>query len=100
MSAKPEHYDVIRKPIITEKATMAGELSNAVTFEVAKSATKPEIKAAVETLFKVEVESVQVSNRQGKQKRSGRFTGRRNHTRRAFVCLKPGQEITFAEEAK
>jgi len=43
---------------------------------------------------------VQVANRQGKQKRAGRFTGRRNHTRRAFVCLKPGQEINFTEEAK
>jgi large subunit ribosomal protein L23 len=51
-------------------------------------------------LFKVQVESVQVANRQGKQKRSGRFMGRRNHTRRAFVCLKPGQEINFTEEAK
>jgi large subunit ribosomal protein L23 len=51
-------------------------------------------------LFKVDVESVQVANRQGKLKRSGRFNGRRNHTRRAFVCLKPGQEINFTEEAK
>jgi large subunit ribosomal protein L23 len=51
-------------------------------------------------MFKVQVESVQVVNRAGKIKRSGRFTGRRNHTRRAFVCLKPGQEINFTEEAK
>jgi large subunit ribosomal protein L23 len=51
-------------------------------------------------LFKVEVESVQVANRQGKQKRSGKTMGRRNHTRRAFVSLKPGQEINFTEEAK
>jgi large subunit ribosomal protein L23 len=63
-------------------------------------ATKLEVKAAVELLFKVEVESVQVANRQGKKKRSGKFNGRRNHTRRAFVCLKPGQEINFTEEAK
>ena len=63
-------------------------------------ATKLEIKAAVELLFKVQVESVQVANRQGKQKRTGKFNGRRNHTRRAFVCLKPGQEINFTEEAK
>jgi large subunit ribosomal protein L23 len=51
-------------------------------------------------MFKVEVESVQTANRQGKEKRSGRFMGRRNHTKRAFVCLKPGQEINFNEEAK
>jgi large subunit ribosomal protein L23 len=51
-------------------------------------------------LFKVQVESVQVANRIGKQKRSGRFTGRRNHTKRAFVSLQPGQEINFTEEAK
>ena len=69
-------------------------------FLVVPDATKPEIKAAVEMLFKVQVESVQVANRQGKQKRSGKHTGRRNHTRRAFVCLKPGQEINFTEEAK
>lgn len=69
-------------------------------FKVLPDATKPEIKAAVELLFKVEVESVQTVNREGKQKRSGRFAGRRNHTKRAFVCLKPGQEINFVEEAK
>lgn len=91
---------VLLAPVISEKATYVAEKGNQVMFLVMPDATKPEIKAAVETLFKVEVESVQVSNRQGKQKRSGRFTGRRNHTRRAFVCLKPGQEITFAEEAK
>ena len=67
---------------------------------MAPDATKPEIRAAVELLFKVQVESVQVANREGKQKRAGRFMGRRNHTRRAFVCLKPGQEINFTEEAK
>ena len=66
----------------------------------AAHATKPEIKAAVELLYKVEVESVQTVNREGKQKRSGAHTGRRNHTKRAFVCLKPGQEINFSEEAK
>jgi len=71
-----------------------------VVFLVMKDATKLEVKAAVELLFKVEVESVQVANRQGKQKRSGRSVGRRNHTRRAFVSLKPGQEINFTEEAK
>lgn len=91
---------VLLAPVISEKATFVAERNEQVVFLVTKDATKPEIKAAVELLFKVQVESVQVANRQGKQKRSGRFMGRRNHTRRAFVCLKPGQEINFAEEAK
>lgn len=91
---------VLLAPVISEKATYVAEKGNQVMFLVTPDATKPEIKAAVETLFKVEVESVQVANRQGKVKRTGRFVGRRNHTRRAYVCLKPGQEIAFTEEAK
>jgi large subunit ribosomal protein L23 len=91
---------VLLAPVISEKATFVGEKNEQVVFLVAPDANKLEIKAAVEMLFKVQVESVQVANRQGKQKRSGRFMGRRNHTRRAFVCLKPGQEINFTEEAK
>jgi large subunit ribosomal protein L23 len=91
---------VLLAPVISEKATFVAEKNEQVVFLVTQDATKPEIKAAVELLFKVQVESVQVANRQGKQKRSGRFNGRRNHTRRAFVCLKPGQEINFTEEAK
>ena len=91
---------VLLAPVISEKATFVAEKNEQVVFRFAPDATKPEIKAAVELLFKVEVESVQVANRQGKQKRTGRFTGRRNHTKRAFVSLKPGQEINFSEEAK
>jgi large subunit ribosomal protein L23 len=91
---------VLQAPVISEKATMVAEKNEQIVFRVLPDATKPEIKAAVELLFKVEVESVQTVNRQGKQKRSGRFNGRRNHTKRAFVCLKPGQEINFSEEAK
>ena len=91
---------VLQAPIISEKATMVAEKNEQIVFRVLPDATKPEIKAAVELLFKVEVLSVQTANRQGKQKRSGRFNGRRNHTKRAFVCLKPGQEINFAEESK
>jgi large subunit ribosomal protein L23 len=91
---------VLLAPVISEKATFVAEKHEQVVFLVTPDATKLEIKAAVEMLFKVQVESVQVANRQGKQKRSGRFVGRRNHTRRAFVCLKPGQEINFAEETK
>ena len=91
---------VLLAPVISEKATMVAEKNEQVVFLVTPDATKLEIKAAVEMMFKVQVESVQVANRAGKVKRSGRFTGRRNHTRRAFVCLKPGQEINFTEEAK
>jgi large subunit ribosomal protein L23 len=91
---------VLIAPIVSEKSTMVAEKNNQIGFRVLQDATKPEIKAAVEMLFKVEVESVQVANRAGKVKRTGRFVGRRNHTRRAFVSLKPGQEINFTEEAK
>ena len=91
---------VLVAPVISEKATMVAEKNEQIVFRVTTDATKPEIKAAVELLFKVEVESVQTVNREGKQKRSGAHTGRRNHTKRAFVCLKPGQEINFSEEAK
>jgi large subunit ribosomal protein L23 len=105
MSAMAKHSEerlmkVLLAPVVSEKATMLAEKSEQVVFLVMPDATKLEVKAAVEMLFKVEVESVQVANRQGKQKRSGKFNGRRNHTRRAFVCLKPGQEINFTEEAK
>jgi large subunit ribosomal protein L23 len=91
---------VLLAPVISEKATFIAERNEQVVFRVAPDATKPEVKAAVELLFKVQVKSVQVVNRQGKQKRAGRFVGRRNHTRQAYVCLKPGQEINFTEEAK
>ena len=91
---------VLLAPVISEKATFVAEKNEQIVFKVLPDATKPEIKAAVELLFKVVVESVQTVNREGKQKRSGRFNGRRNHTKRAFVALKPGQEINFVEEAK
>ena len=91
---------VLLAPVISEKATFVAEKNEQVVFLVMPDATKLEIKAAVEMMFKVQVESVQVANRPGKIKRSGRFTGRRNNTRRAFVCLNPGQEINFTEEAK
>lgn len=88
---------IILAPVVTEKATMVAEKNNQVAFRVVANATKPEIKAAVELLFKVEVETVQVLNRKGKEKRFGRFMGRRNHERKAYVSLKAGQEIDFAE---
>ena len=88
---------IILAPIVTEKATYVAEKNQQIAFRVAPSATKPEIKAAVELLFKVEVESVQVLNQQGKAKRFGRFMGRRRHERKAYVSLKDGQELDFSE---
>jgi len=103
MSAQVKKFDeerllqVLLAPQISEKATYIADKNEQVVFIVAPDATKPEIKAAVEMLFKVQVESVQVSNLKGKVKRFGRAMGRRSDVRKAFVCLKPGQEINFAE---
>ncbi|MBM4181809.1 MAG: 50S ribosomal protein L23 [Betaproteobacteria bacterium] len=87
---------VILAPIISEKATMLADKREQVIFRVATDATKPEIRAAVELLFKVQVKDVKVANVKGKNKRFGRFTGRRSDWKKAFVCLKPGQELNFA----
>lgn len=91
---------ILFAPVISEKSTLLGEKANQVVFKIAPKATKPQVKAAVELLFKVEVESVQVLNQKGKVKRFGRFIGRRKHIKKAYVCLKPGQEIHFDAEAK
>ncbi len=88
---------VLIAPIVSEKATMLAEKREQVAFRVLQDASKDEIRAAVELLFKVQVESVQVLNQKGKQKRFGRYMGRRRNVRKAYVCLKPGQEINFAE---
>ena len=90
---------VLVAPIISEKATMVGEKRNQVLFKVLRDATKPEIKAAVELMFKVEVASVQTVNQRGKEKRFGRSVGRRDHVKKAYVSLKPGQELNFSGEA-
>ena len=91
---------VILAPIVSEKSTMVADKNQQVAFRVMRDATKPEIKAAVELLFKVQVLSVQMLNAKGKAKRFGRFLGRRNHEKKAYVSLKPGQEIDFAQEVK
>lgn len=88
---------VLLAPQISEKATYVADKYEQVVFRVASDATKPEIKAAVELLFKVQVESVQVLNVKGKVKRFRQTTGRRKGWKKAFVCLKPGQEINFVE---
>jgi large subunit ribosomal protein L23 len=105
MSAAPKKFDegrlmqVLVAPIISEKATMVADKTNAVTFKVLQDATKPEIKAAVELMFNVKVKGVSVANIKGKQKRFGRSQGRRDNVRKAYVSLQPGQELNFSGEA-
>lgn len=89
---------VLVSPIVSEKATFVAEKNNTVTFKVLQSASKPEIKAAVELLFKVEVDGVTVANIKGKTKRFGKSVGRRDHLRKAYVTLKPGQELDLGGE--
>jgi large subunit ribosomal protein L23 len=90
---------VLVAPVISEKATQVAEKSNQVVFKVLRDASKPEIKAAVELLFKVEVAAVNVVNVKGKSKRFGRNMGRRDHVKKAYVSLKEGQELNFSGEA-
>ncbi len=90
---------VLVEPIVSEKATAVAEKHNQALFKVLRNATKPEIKAAVELMFKVEVESVQTVNQRGKEKRFGRSIGRRDHIKKAYVSLKKGQELNFSGEA-
>jgi large subunit ribosomal protein L23 len=92
MSAKPQHYDVIRKPVITEKATMASE-DNAVVFEVARDATKPQVKEAIEALFGVKVKAVNTTVTKGKTKRFRGIRGRRADVKKAYVTLEEGNTI-------
>lgn len=89
---------VLLAPIVSEKGTFIADKHEQVIFRVQADATKPEIKAAVELMFKVEVDSVQVANVKGKEKRFGRFIGRRRGWKKAYVSLKAGQEINFAVE--
>lgn len=85
-------YDVIRKPIITEKATMASE-ANAVVFEVSIDANKPQIKSAVEELFGVKVKAVNTTITKGKTKRFRGMMGRRKDVKKAYVTLEEGNTI-------
>ena len=89
---------VLVAPIISEKATSIAEKNNQVLFKVLQDATKPEIKAAVELMFKVEVLGVSVLNTKGKAKRFGKSMGRRDNVRKAYVTLKPGQELNLVGE--
>jgi large subunit ribosomal protein L23 len=94
---------VILAPQVSEKATYIAEKHNQVIFRVVQDATKAEIKAAVELMWKaqnIEVKNVQVTNIKGKEKRFGRFMGRRSNWKKAYVSIKNGQEINFSEIAQ
>ena len=87
---------VILAPVVSEKSTLVADKNEQVVFKVVTDATKPEVKAAVELLFNVKVDSVNILNVKGKVKRFGRFTGRRKDWKKAYVCLVPGHEIDFS----
>ncbi|RDX35239.1 50S ribosomal protein L23 [Kangiella sp. HD9-110m-PIT-SAG06] len=87
---------VLLAPHVSEKATILAENDNQFVFKVAKDANKREIKKAVETLFEVEVENVRTLNMKGKRKRFGLQEGRRPNWKKAYVSLKPGQDLDFA----
>ena len=91
-------HRLILAPIISEKSTRALESGNHVVFKVLKDAAKPEIKAAVELMFNVQVKGVSVANIKGKTKKFGRSVGRRDNIRKAYVTLQPGQELNFSGE--
>lgn len=88
--------NVVLAPVVSEKSTRVADKYRQYVFRVADAATKPEIKAAVELLFKIKVDSVTVSRVKGKKKRFGRNMGRRNNWKKAYVRLAAGQEINFA----
>ena len=92
-------YDIILRPIITEKSTFVKEAGNQYVFEVLRSANKIEIRKAVEKLFKVKVIDVHVSNMEGKKKRLGRYAGKRSDWKKAIVKLSPKDKITIFEGA-
>lgn len=92
---KERILDVLLEPRITEKATRIGEDSNQFVFKVARDASKPEVKSAVEQLFNVQVASVQLLNMKGKRKRFGSSFGRRNNWKKAYVTLESGFDIDF-----
>ena len=86
-------YDVIRRPVITEKGLTAKEVEGTLVFEVAANATKTEVKQAVEILFKVKVSAVRTANYLGKERRRGKFTGYRPDWKKAYVRLKAGEKL-------
>ncbi|HJX18716.1 MAG TPA: 50S ribosomal protein L23 [Acidiferrobacterales bacterium] len=89
-------YQVILAPHVSEKSTRVAEKNSQIVFRVRRDASKPVIKQAVEKMFNVQVESVTVTNVKGKEKKFGKTPGRRSDWKKAYVRLKPGQDINFA----
>jgi large subunit ribosomal protein L23 len=92
-------YDIVLRPIVTEKSSLLKESGNQYVFEVQRDANKIEIRKAVEKLFKVKVVSVSVINMEGKEKRLGRFSGKKADWKKAYVKLSPKDKITIFEGA-
>jgi large subunit ribosomal protein L23 len=92
-------YEIIKRPLITEKTNIQKEMANQLTFEVDRRANRIEIKQAIESAFKVKVARIQTMQVQGKVKRRGRFVGKRRDWKKAIVTLMPGQRIDFFEGA-
>jgi large subunit ribosomal protein L23 len=92
-------YDIIRRPLITEKTTIQKDEANQVTFEVDRRANRIEIRRAVEQIFNVNVDSVRTMHVRGKFKRRGRVMGKRKDWKKAIVTLRPGERIDFFEGA-
>jgi large subunit ribosomal protein L23 len=90
-------YDIIRRPLVTEKTSIQKDTSNQVTFEVDRRANRIEIRRAIEHIFNVKVEAVRTMQVKGKIKRRGRFLGKRRDWKKAIVTLKPGERIEFFE---
>ena len=87
------HYQIIRRPVITEKGLAVKETQRTLVFQVAPTATKTEIKEAVQAIFKVKVDSVRTANFPGKERRRGRFAGYRPDWKKAYVRLKSGEKM-------
>jgi len=95
--ARVKDFQVLKRPFITEKSSIVGGDGSRVVFEVARRATKTDIKQAVERIFKVEVKAVKTCNYQGKLKKVNRSVGRRSSFKKAYVQLRPGQTIDIVE---
>ena len=89
----PTLYDVIRRPLITEKGLQVKETESTLVFDVAPEASKTEVKQAVEALFKVKVENVRTANVLGKERRRGKFSGYKPDWKKAYVRLKAGEKL-------
>lgn len=90
-------FNIVKRPIVSEKSTALAEIGNRYVFEVEQSATKPEIRDAIEQLFKVDVKAVKTMMMHGKNKRSGRFEYKRTNWKKAIVTLAPGQRIELLQ---